>query len=182
MRAIKKLKEDEEPMNYREFEGIVRKYQGMVFSVAYCIILDEHESLDVAQNVFLKAFLQNDFLNSDFDQKNWLIRVARNESLNLKKSWWRKVKLLADYSFNEPVNDSPELAEFFAHHQSVARLREVLKAADEHDREIIALRYSAGYKYEQIAQELDIKIGTVMSRLARTRARIAEQMGDEYFD
>lgn len=167
-------------MHIKEFEQIVKRFQGIVFAVAFGILLNEQESYDLVQNALLKAYMEPSFMNEDFDQKNWLIKVVRNEALNLKKSWWRKIKLLADFSDSNISSLSPDISDFFEHEQSVKRIRKALEMLDADEREIIVLRYYAGYKYERIAEEIGIKIGTVMSRLSRAKARITELMGEEY--
>ncbi len=165
-----------------EFEALIKKYQGIVFSVAFSILLNPQESLDVVQNTFLKAFLQPGFTEEAFDQKNWLIRVVRNDALNKKKSWWRKLKLMADFHEFDQQGIAPELVDLFAREQRVERLKEALQQLSDNEREIVALRFAAGYTYEQIAGQLGIKIGTVMSRLARVKEKIAGIMGDGYCD
>ncbi len=165
-----------------EFETLVKKYQGLAFSVAFSILLNAQESMDVVQNTFLKAFLQPGFIDATFDQKNWLIRVVRNDALNQKKSWWRRLKLMADCHEFDRQDFAPELVDLFAREQSVARLKEALQELSDNEREIVALRFAGGCSYEEIAGQLGIKIGTVMSRLARVKAKIAGIMGDDYCD
>ncbi len=166
----------------QRFESLIRQYQGLVFAVAYSILLDSQESLDTVQNTFLKAFQEPRFLQEDFDRKNWLVRVVRNDALNLKKSWWRKLKLMADFHEDDQSSFSPELAELFAREQSIARLKEAVQELTDDEREIVALRFAAGFSYEQISEQLCIKIGTVMSRLSRVKEKISGIMGEDYYD
>ncbi len=169
-------------MNNHKLDALIRQYQGLVFTVAYSILLDAQESLDMVQNAFLKALHEPLFLNENFNQKNWLVKVVRNEALNLRKSWWRKLKLLADLQEFDRPDSLPELVEIFTREQSISRLKEALQELSEDEREIVALRFAVGCSYEEIADQLGIKIGTVMSRLSRVKEKIAGIMGDGYCD
>ena len=169
-------------MKNQKLAALIRQYQGLVFTVAYSILLDAQESLDMVQNAFLKALNEPLFLDENFNQKNWLVKVVRNEALNLRKSWWRKFKLLADFQEFDRPDSSPELVEMFTREQSISRLKEALQELSEDEREIVALRFAAGCSYEEIADQLGIKIGTVMSRLSRVKEKIAGIMGDDYCD
>ena len=173
-------------INYRQqnqkFEALIRQYQGLALTVAYSVLLDAQESLDLVQNAFVKALHEPRFIEEDFNHKNWLLKVVRNDALNLRKSWWRKLKLLADFRECDRPDASPGLCELFAREQSIVRLKEALQSLSDDEREIVALRFAAGCPYEQIAEQLGIKIGTVMSRLARVKEKIAGIMGDDYCD
>src|SRR5512134_230801 len=71
--------------NQRAFEVLVRKYEKPVFNVALRIVKDRDDAMDIAQNVFVKAYEK---LGS-FDEKreffSWIYRIAINESINASK-------------------------------------------------------------------------------------------------
>lgn len=65
-----------------EFSRLISQYQALVFTIIYGITLKSDESGDLTQEVFVKAFNCSDFTGKNFNQKAWLIKVARNEALN----------------------------------------------------------------------------------------------------
>ena len=163
---------------FAEFETQVWKHQGLVFSVAYGILLDAQESLEISQEVFLKAYEEPAFLEAGFSAKSWLITVTRNLALNLRKSWWRKVLLVAGFMGELEPSYSQEAAAFLERQESLDRLREAMKHLADEDRELLSLRYAGNLKYAEIAHLLDIKLGTVMSRLARLKDKLGTLMRD----
>lgn len=65
------------------------------------------------------------------------------------------------------------------HDERVSRLRSLLANLDEDERQIIALRFSADLSYKEIAETMEIKIGTVMSRLARIKEKLGAGFEEE---
>lgn len=68
------------------FAEMQRRYQGLVYSVIYGVSIDAVESWDLTQEVFVKAYECPDFWSEGFQQKAWLVTVARNEALKYRRS------------------------------------------------------------------------------------------------
>lgn len=154
------------------FRNEVKAYQGLVYTVAFGILLDVQETLDVVQETFVKAFEEPGFLDDGFNRKAWLARVARNLALNSRRSLIRRLKSLMRYAGLSWAAETVNVEEEIIRAETRQELAGVLDALDEDEREIIALRYAAELSYEEIAVELGIKIGTVMSRLSRAKRKI----------
>ena len=156
-----------------------RRYQGLVYSVIYGISLDAVESWDLTQEVFVKAFACESFWNESFNQKAWLVTVARNEALRYRRSLKSRLRYLVRFCGLEGASDARELENRLIRAEDVARLRELLAKLDDEERQIITLRFSAEMSYQQIADEMQVKIGTVMSRLARLKERLGLELEEE---
>ncbi|PKL49052.1 MAG: hypothetical protein CVV42_07760 [Candidatus Riflebacteria bacterium HGW-Riflebacteria-2] len=161
------------------FADMQRRYQGLVYSVIYAITLDAAESWDLTQEVFVKAYECADFWVDGFRQKAWLVTVARNEALKYRRSIKSRLRYLARFCGLEGASDARELETRLIRAEDVARLRELLAKLDDEERQIITLRFSAEMSYQQIADEMDLKIGTVMSRLSRLKDRLGLEFGEE---
>lgn len=161
------------------FAVMQRQYQGLVYSVIYGISLDAVESWDLTQEVFVKAYECNDFWSAGFYQKAWLVTVARNEALKYRRSLKSRLRYLARFCGLEGASDARELENRLIRAEDVERLRELLAKLDDEERQIITLRFSAAMSYQQIADEMGLKIGTVMSRLSRLKERLGLELEEE---
>ncbi len=163
------------------FERIVRKYEKYVCTTVFGVLRHREDSFDVAQEVFLKLYHSIGSFKGDSSFSSWLYRIAKNTALDhLRREKKRRTVSLTSENDDgeevildipdESVGASPEKA--LLTKERVAILYEALdKLSDEH-REIITLRDINGYTYEEVAQMLDIEIGTVKSRLFRAREQL----------
>lgn len=155
-----------------EFSGVVAEYQGLIYSVVYAICNNTGDAWDLTQDVFVKAWQTENFLHKDFKRKAWLVKVARNEALKRKRSLKTRLNYLLRYCGFEEATESSELEEKLMKNEQVAMLKTLLEKLDDEERQIIALRFSAEMSYKEIAETMEIKLGTVMSRLARLKNKL----------
>lgn len=154
------------------FCELVRYFQDRVINVVYRMCGDPYLAEDAAQVAFIKAWqhLPEFQLHSNF--RNWLYRIAINAALDVL----RKEK--PTENFDEIQLISPlEDADAFLEKQD--RNREIHKAVmslPDASRTVIVLREYEGLSYKEIAETLDISIGTVMSRLNYARNRLAAML------
>lgn len=161
------------------FAEMQQRYQGLVYSVIYGITFDAVESWDLTQEVFVKACECPDFWSPGFHQKAWLVTVARNESLNYRRSLRSRLRYLARFCGFEGASDARELENRLIRAEDVAHLRDLLARLDDEERQIITLRFGAEMSYQQIANEMGLKLGTVMSRLSRLKERLGLEFEEE---
>jgi RNA polymerase sigma-70 factor (ECF subfamily) len=161
------------------FAEMQRRYQGLIYSVIYGITLDGVESWDLTQEVFVKAYECHDFWNEGFKQKAWLVTVARNEALKYRRGLKSRLRYLARFCGFEAASDASELENRLIRADDVERLHSLLRQLDDDERQIITLRFSAEMSYQQIADEMQLKIGTVMSRLSRIKERLGLEFEED---
>ncbi len=158
---------------------LIKKYQGLVYSVVYGITLDSEESWDLTQEVMAKACRCEGFTTPEFNQKAWLVKVARNDALKNRRSLGSRLRYLARFCGFESATDARALEDRLIRNENVAKLKELLLKLDEEDRQILTLRFSAEMSYQEIAAEMQLKTGTVMSRLARLKDRLGLDLQEE---
>jgi RNA polymerase sigma-70 factor (ECF subfamily) len=163
----------------QRFAEMQQRFQGLVYSVIYGICVDPCETWDLTQEVFVKAYTCEAFWDESFNQKAWLVTVARNEALKYRRSLASRLRYLARFCGFEADTDAAELEKRMIRAEEAARLRELLLKLNEEERQIITLRFSAEMTYQQIADEMQIKIGTVMSRLSRLKERLGIELAED---
>jgi RNA polymerase sigma-70 factor, ECF subfamily len=163
------------------FEELIRRHQHRVFSLVGGILRYPEDVEDVAQQVFLKAFLGI----KRFDQRaafsTWLYKIAVNECWDyLRKKKVRPLVYEADLS-EEQVSRLDGIASLERPPESPnerAEAREMLdrmlSTLPEQDRQLLVLKEMAGFSVQELAEILKLNVNTVKVRLFRARGRIMD--------
>lgn len=151
---------------------VIRKYRERLFRHAFYITKDGQEAYDVVQEVFIRAMREQRFWDADFRQKAWLFRVTSNLCFNLVRDRKRRGAILETVPFREQ-SEADQVARVFEGEQREEILAAIEQMTPDH-KEILMLRYYDDLSYAEIAEVLEIKLGTVMSRLSRARRRLQE--------
>jgi len=151
---------------------IVRKYRDSLFRHAASILKDYHEATDVTQEVFIKAMREHRFYDAEFKMKAWLYRVTTNLCFNLVRNRKRRAAILDARPPKKLTEPSQE--DFVLRTQQQRTLMTAMESLSEGHRRILMLRYYSDMSYAEISDTLEIKLGTVMSRLSRAKRRLAE--------
>ena len=174
---VSSLKEKRE----EAFRILVRRYQGRLFGIAYGITLDREESLDIVQEVFLRVFKKIHTFKEDSSLSTWLHRITVNLCLNLKRRWRRRFKWRHQTIENSEIDDQLELGTDDYYPEALYQRKELegilwktLSKLPEQSRAAFVLKELEGLSYDEIADILKIKKGTVSSRLFYARKRLRE--------
>ncbi len=165
------------------FEPLVEKYKRKVFRLAYQVLRDQEESLDVAQEAFVKAFRALPAFKGDSAFYTWLFRITMNVALDRKRQRAARAKSLGaeDVPPEEwertAMSTDPDPEDVASGAERRERIRKGLDSLSEHHRTIIILSDIEGLQYREIAEVLGIPMGTVMSRLHHARKRLREVLG-----
>ena len=165
------------------FDMLVLKYQHRIGHLVSRYVHDAHESQDVTQEAFIKAYRGLKNFRGESAFYTWLYRIAINTSKNHLVTMGRKITdtgidaadaeqfeggaALRDQASPEREALTEEIAESVR--GSIAALPEDLRTA-------IVLREFEGMSYEEIAQAMDCPIGTVRSRIFRAREAIDDEL------
>ena len=158
----------------RALDLIVRKYRDKIFRHALYVVKDYQEAVDVTQEVFIKAMRENRFFEPDFKMKAWLFRVTSNLCFNIVRDRKRRGGIL-ERMVKVTSIEADQIHSISTHETQQSVLGQLDKLNEKH-REILYLRYYSDLSYAEIAETLDIQLGTVMSRLSRAKGRLMEVM------
>ncbi len=164
------------------YEILVRRHQQRVFAVVGGILRRSEDIEDIAQQVFLKAYLSL----KRFDQRaafgTWLYKIAVNECWDfLRKKKVRPLLYEADLSEDQSRQMAVALEDTTAASGDIRKrleLREqierLFKAIDERDQLMLVLKEVEGFSVEEIGEILDLNVNTVKVRLFRARGRLVK--------
>ena len=160
-------------------EMVIFKYRDRLFYHAAGIVKDWQEAYDVVQEVFIRAMREPRFFTADFKMKAWLFRVTTNLCFNLVRDRRRRGQILENKVRPPDRVRANQLDEVFFGERQTEVMAAIERMSSDHQ-EILMLRYYDELSYAEIADVLGIKLGTVMSRLSRARARLLDDMGDDH--
>ena len=173
------------------FGLLIAQYHQPLFSLISRSLNDPADAADITQEVFLKVFRNIKGFHGDASLKTWLYRIALHEASN-RRRWWSRHKqqeLTIDSPLAESGDDGEALClgdtladggrsplERAAAQQTRVRVEAALQKLPENFRTVVVLREIEGFAYDEIAEILNIHIGTVKSRLLRGRAALKNHL------
>ena len=165
------------------FNLLVAKYQYRIRSLISRLVKDSAEQEDIVQEAFIKAYRAIGGFRGDSAFYTWLYRIAVNTAKNHLVANRRRPPIVGIESNDETPARTPErLTEvntpevILQNDQLVEAIRKAIRELPEELRQAITLRELEGLSYEDIAAVMDCPIGTVRSRIFRSREAIQEAM------
>ncbi|PYN96344.1 MAG: hypothetical protein DMD91_21775 [Candidatus Rokuibacteriota bacterium] len=165
------------------FEPLVEKYRERVWRLAYNYLRDREEAWDVGQDAFIRAWQALPSFRGQSAFYTWLFRIVINVATDRARQRAARGRAFGTEAVAEEDWDrvlvepggGPDAAASRAEQRE--RIRRGLDALPEHHRAIIMLSDLEGLSYREIAEVLDIPMGTVMSRLHNARKRLRDVLG-----
>ena len=152
------------------FEILVRRHQNTTFNLICRFLGDYDEASETAQEVFLSAYKSIQQFRGDANFATWLYRIAFNHASTRRKSLSSKRHRQVALEDDVVLVDSGANPETSAEQKEIQQyVQQALNSLDGDDAQIILLRDLQDASYDDIAQTLDVPVGTVKSRLHRAR-------------
>ena len=172
------------------YAWLIGEFQQPVYGLVYRIVNDSADAADTTQDVFLKVFRGMKSFHGGSSLKTWIYRIALHEAANRRRWWFRhKAK---ETSIEPTESDGPSPGENamqvaltdradspfdnVAHREVQKRVDEELRKVPEPYRTTLILRDLEEMSYEEIAEVLEISLGTVKSRLTRGREALRQRL------
>jgi RNA polymerase sigma-70 factor (ECF subfamily) len=160
------------------FAEIVRRYQRAVYRVAWALTRNDADADDLAQEAFVRAWGAIGRFEIGQPLYPWLARITTNLAYSLFRRRKRRpeapIEPLLEAGMQFGVEDDP--AEHAVTNERNANLRACFAQLSQEHQAVLALRVVQDLSYEEIANALNVPMGTVMSRLARARGALAKLM------
>ncbi len=172
------------------YAWLIGEFQQPVYGLVYRMVNDPADAADTTQDVFLKVFRGMRHFHGESSLKTWIYRIALHEAANRRRWWFRhKAK---ETSIEPAESESSGAAEnamqtaltdradspfdSVAHREVQKRVEEELRKLTEPYRTTLILRDLEEMSYEEIAEVLEISLGTVKSRLTRGRDALRHRL------
>jgi RNA polymerase sigma-70 factor, ECF subfamily len=172
------------------YAWLIGEFQQPVYGLVYRVVNDPSDAADTTQEVFLKVFRGMKHFHGESSLKTWIYRIALHEAANRRRWWFRhKAK---ETSIEPAESETPGIGENamqmalidradspfenVAHHEVQSRVEQELRKVPEPYRTTLILRDLEEMSYEEIAEVLEISLGTVKSRLTRGRDALRQRL------
>lgn len=168
------------------FAILIAQYHQPLYSLIARSLTDPADAADITQEVFIKVFRSIRNFHGESSLRTWLYRIALHEASNQRRWWSRHKKQeltidspceTEDDSYNHPLSatladDGESPFDHVVHAQMREKVEAALRQIPETFRTVVVLREIEGFGYEEIAEILNVNLGTVKSRLTRGRSAL----------
>jgi RNA polymerase sigma-70 factor (ECF subfamily) len=172
------------------FDELVRRHQQRAVNVAWQLLRDREDAVEVAQDAFVSVYRNIAGFRNECEFTTWLHRIVVNLARN-RHRWWHRRGREQTMSLDAPLatDDGPLERQFAvvapgpqaeaAQAEFVEQVTAAMGRLPRKYREALVLRNVEELSYEEIATVLRCSVGTVKSRIARGREKLRETMSDE---
>lgn len=165
------------------FEPLVEKYRDRVWRLAFNVLRDREDAWDAAQEAFIRAWQALPSFRGQSAFYTWLFRIVMNVAADKGRQRAARgrafgTERVPEEDWDRVMADQGERPDDTARRaEERGRITTALAALSEPHRNIIMLSDLEGLSYREIAEVLDIPMGTVMSRLHNARKRLRDVLG-----
>ncbi len=153
-------------------ERLISEYTPLAYRKSYGMLRNEQDAWDVAHDTMIKVMTNLEKYDSSWAFSTWVSRIAKNTSIDLlrkrRRISWAEVPDLADGALLADEN--------MLQTQQAEMVRELLSDLPPMYREVLQMHHYQDLKYREIADSLDLPIGTVMNRIHRARKKLRRNL------
>jgi RNA polymerase sigma-70 factor (ECF subfamily) len=174
------------------YNEMVTRYYDRIFSRVSQLLNNKQDVEEVTQDAFIRAQRGLENFRGDASFSTWLYQIATNLAHNRYWYWFRR-KRDQSISLDQPLSDDGSFtlenmmpcagqnpAEAFVTQEFVDRVSDCMQSLSDKHKEVLILRNVKNLTYDEIAQQLEISVGTVKSRIARARESLRGLLGKDF--
>ena len=174
-----------------EFEQLFEQYSSMVYNLAFRVLGDREEALDVSQEVFFTIFKKISSFRGESSLKTWIYSIAVHRAMN-RYRWWNRLRRRGTVSLEDHLAQKPDEDHNMCLKTGILSPEETLILKEERERIAqwlgdlplqqriaVILRDIEGLTYEEIAESMKVSLGTVKSRIARGRDLLKSRFAEK---
>ena len=175
-----------EQQDERAYAELMMKYRDTIYYMMLKMVGNEEDAEDLTLEAFGKAFNRLHQYSPSYAFSTWLFKIASNNCIDFIRK-----KRISTLSLDQPMNgDDDNSSDFsdsitnnnldpeekFIRKQKIRIMREIVDQLKPRYRELIILRYFREYSYEEIADHLELPLGTIKAQLYRAREQLYQLM------
>jgi RNA polymerase sigma-70 factor, ECF subfamily len=162
---------------------LVAAHQRMVYGLAFNLLGNRDDALDLSQDVFLRVFRTLSRFRGQSALRTWIYRIVVNQARN-RQRWWRRRHRAEQVSLDDYLRNFGDLEarqdilpdRLLASKETAAKIWQAMDQLPFDQRTALILREVDGLRYDEIAYTLDVAVGTVKSRLTRARQALRSEL------
>ena len=171
------------------FRTLFERYHRRAYALAFGVVRNQDDALDVVQDAFIKAHRHLDKFEGQASFYTWLYRIVMNLSIDhLRKHRRQRPVDFTDAALDEAVSEDALLPKIIGGNPGRAlmdkeirnRIADALGGLSENHRAVLVMRELEGLSYEEMATAMGCSKGTIMSRLFHARKNMQKQLADLY--
>ena len=163
--------------DHEAFAALVDEHQRYVYNLAFRVVKDENEALDLTQETFVRAWTALPNFRGQSQFRTWLYRIVTNLCYNRLPHLRRSLNDLGDDVMEEiPEVNANAPAQEFESNETKRHLQQAIENLDENYRLLITLRYQNELSYEEIASALNLPLGTVKTGIFRAKEQLRKSL------
>lgn len=163
--------------DHAAFGTLVARYQDRLYNTVFRLVGNAEDARDAVQETFLSAYQSLAGFKGDSLFFTWLYRIAINHAISMKRKQRVVLRLgSARGSGTEPADpsDAAQPGRALEMAEDERRIQEALARMSPEHRTVLILKDMEGRKYEEMAELLDVPVGTIRSRLHRARFELRD--------
>lgn len=153
--------------------------QDELVGTLFYLLGNSEDAKDSVQEAFLKCWKQRDQFHRIQNPRAWIFRVAVNTAKDLRRNAWRRRTQPMDEEIQMMTANQPGPAKAAEQEEHVLRLRQAIFDLPEEEKKIFLLRQNGDLTYEQIAEALEVPLGTVKTRMRIALRKLRSVFGEE---
>lgn len=170
----------------KAYDELTLMYKDAVFSIVYRMVHNQQEAEDLTQEAFIKAYNSISHFNEEYAFSTWLFKIATNNCIDFfrkrklktysmdKSIKYKDEEIQQEYADSEPTADKTLLAK-----EKSKTIRQAIDQLPGKYRTAIVLRHHDEKSYEEIADILNLPLGTVKARIFRAREMLKKLLKDK---
>ena len=174
--------------NQKAYAQLMDNYRESLYMLMFKMVNNPYDAEDLTIEAFGKAFRNLSQYTCDYAFSTWLFKIASNNCVDfLRKKRLHLLELDKGYSFDETGersielnDDKPNPEERLFDKEKTSEIRRLVNTLKPNYRKLIELRYFEELSYEEIAQRLDVPLGTVKAMLFRAKYMLQAIVKEEY--
>ena len=171
----------------KAFERLMSKYQQMIHNLIFRMIYKKEDVEDLTQEAFIKAFNSLEKFDKQFSFATWLCKIATNNCID-----YLRKKKLSTFSIDKEIESDEDNMQFeipdsnFIPDKNILDserkkiLQNAIQNLPEKYRQVIILRHQEDMDYEEIAEKLDLPLGTIKAHIFRAREMLYKSLKDKF--
>ncbi|MBR9974510.1 MAG: sigma-70 family RNA polymerase sigma factor [Bacteroidetes bacterium] len=168
------------------YKRLMKKYHNAIAHLIMRMVGSQGDVEDLTQEAFIKAFNSLASFNDEFAFSTWLYKIATNNCIDFLRK--RKLKT---FSIDRPIGDEEGGQQYeirddshipdsdILQQQQTSAIQRAIDGLPEKYRMVIVMRHQEEKSYEEIAEELDLPLGTVKAHIFRAREMLYKQLRDK---